>query len=76
MADQNNAAASSSDSRLPFVFFFFAENGTSCLQLQEQVERALPILIWERNCEREKEGDIQTDVSVTVGQFKIGSCDA
>lgn len=36
MAEQNNAAASSSDSGLPFVFP--TENDTNCLQLEEQVE--------------------------------------
>lgn len=67
MANQNNAAQQSSDSRLPFVFS--TENDTGCLQLEEQVEWMVQILIWERKLERvretegerEKEGDIQTD---------------
>lgn len=55
MADQNNASASSTDSGLPFVFY--AENDTSCLQLEEQVEWTVQILIWGRERVRETEGE-------------------
>lgn len=51
MAAQNNAAASVSDSGLPFVFS--TQNDMSCRQLEEQVEWTVQILIWERKWERE-----------------------
>lgn len=55
MAEQNNAAASSSDSGLPFVFP--TENDTNCLQLEEQVEWTVQIWIWEGKWERESKRD-------------------